>query len=358
MDVSVIIPVYNVAPYVKECLESVMRQTFSGMMECIIVDDCGTDNSVDIIEEMITTYTGIIKFLIIHHEHNRGVSAARNTGLDNATGEYVFFLDCDDVISDDCIELLYNKATDDSECIMVQAGIDTIPPDAPNPFKKTYKQNCAVTNNDVRKCYYELRNMLESVWNNLIKRRFLIDNSIYFKEGRLAEDMLWMFSLLKHVHNVRFINDITYHYRKRENSISNNLDYMSRTRFMESIGDNYYDILLSMTPNKEKQELNYLISSFSYYYVRFVKEITVYEKDYHLFYMNAKKYRCHIVKMKLVVSRFLGKFKKGWWLLMILKLIRHPLTISKKVLKILSPKNKLSKKTWISSTPKTNTTDL
>lgn len=84
--VSIIIPVYNVAPYIEDCLRSVMRQTYAGPMECLIVDDCGTDESIHIAERLITEYNGPIHFDILHHNHNRGLSAARNTGIENAVG--------------------------------------------------------------------------------------------------------------------------------------------------------------------------------------------------------------------------------------------------------------------------------
>ena len=104
--VSIIIPVYNVEPYVEDCIRSVIRQTYGGKMECIVVDDCGTDNSMDVVERVIGEYNGPIPFRILHHEHNRGLSAARNTGMDAATGDYLFFLDSDDELTDDCIEKL------------------------------------------------------------------------------------------------------------------------------------------------------------------------------------------------------------------------------------------------------------
>ena len=79
MNVTIIIPVYNVAPYIKDCLKSVVRQTYRGGMECLLIDDCGTDDSIAIAEKMIKTYVGPICFRIIRHESNRGLSAARNT---------------------------------------------------------------------------------------------------------------------------------------------------------------------------------------------------------------------------------------------------------------------------------------
>ena len=104
--ISIIIPIYNVAEYITECLQSVMRQTYKGEIECILVDDCGKDKSISVAEQLISDYKGQIEFRILHHEHNRGLSAARNTGTDAATGDYIYYLDSDDYISDDCIEVL------------------------------------------------------------------------------------------------------------------------------------------------------------------------------------------------------------------------------------------------------------
>lgn len=99
MKLSIVIPVFNVAPYIADCLRSVMRQTYTGSMECLIVDDCGTDDSIAIAKQMIADYKGPIRFQILHHEWNRGLSAARNTGTEAATGEYLYYLDSDDEIT-------------------------------------------------------------------------------------------------------------------------------------------------------------------------------------------------------------------------------------------------------------------
>ena len=96
--VSIIIPTYNVEAYIRECLESVAAQTYEGNIECIIVDDCGTDNSIAVAEQFITEYKGCIDFRILHREKNGGLSAARNSGTDAATGDYIFYLDSDDLL--------------------------------------------------------------------------------------------------------------------------------------------------------------------------------------------------------------------------------------------------------------------
>ena len=101
--ISIIIPVYQVSDYVERCIRSVMSQTFTDI-ECIIVDDATVDDSMVKCQKLIDEYDGRIQFRLLHHEKNRGLSAARNTGTKAATGEYVFYLDSDDEITSDCIE--------------------------------------------------------------------------------------------------------------------------------------------------------------------------------------------------------------------------------------------------------------
>ena len=81
MKVSIVVPVYNVAPYIAECIQSVMHQSWQGALECIFVDDCGTDDSMAVVEKELQEYQGAIDFRILHHERNRGLSAARNRSL-------------------------------------------------------------------------------------------------------------------------------------------------------------------------------------------------------------------------------------------------------------------------------------
>ena len=108
--ISIIIPVYNVEQYIEECLLSVANQTMTEGIECIIVDDCGPDNSAAIAKRFVDSYQGDIRFTFIQRENNGGLSAARNTGIEAATGEYIYFLDSDDFIVPECIKTLYSIA--------------------------------------------------------------------------------------------------------------------------------------------------------------------------------------------------------------------------------------------------------
>ena len=118
MRVSVIIPVYNVSDYVERCVRSVMDQTYRDI-ECVIVDDCSPDDSITKCERMIEAYEGPISFSIVRHEKNKGVSAARNTGLKASTGDYVAYMDSDDAITEDFIEKLARPIKRDSSIEMV-----------------------------------------------------------------------------------------------------------------------------------------------------------------------------------------------------------------------------------------------
>ena len=90
MDLSIIIPIYNVEKYIRRCIESVMTQSVSGLgIECILVNDCTPDDSMRIVNEMIDSYLGPIQFVVLQHDKNRGLSAARNTGEAHAIAPFV-----------------------------------------------------------------------------------------------------------------------------------------------------------------------------------------------------------------------------------------------------------------------------
>ena len=92
--ISIIIPIYNVEKYIERCILSVMRrQDFDGDLECILVDDCTPDKSMQIAKSLIDSYQGPVKFRIMRNSENQGLSCSRNNGLNCAKGDYVFFLD-------------------------------------------------------------------------------------------------------------------------------------------------------------------------------------------------------------------------------------------------------------------------
>lgn len=215
--VSVIIPVYNVEAYIIECLESVARQTYPGNLECLIVDDCGTDRSIHLANEFINNYHGKIRFQILHHNRNRGLSAARNTGTDAAVGDYIYYLDSDDMITPECIGQMMDVAEKYAEAEVIQGGI--LNSDGTDNYNIIDKRLPDIAT-DIKwiKTNVMFPGLLPvSSWNKLIKRDFLNDNSIRFIEGIIHEDVPFAFHLAQRMKCIAFCKNNTYIYRQQRN---------------------------------------------------------------------------------------------------------------------------------------------
>ena len=211
--ISIIIPVYNVEPYITDCLQSVMRQTYKGSIECIVVDDCCTDKSIEVAEKLIAEYEGPIVFMVLHHEKNLGISCARNTGIDAATGDYVFFIDSDDYITDDCIECLVDSSGD----FDIVFG---------NHFSEERQAGRIKTDSGALTGEHYVLKYLQGelfpacVWNKLFKMDYLKKHNLYFVPNIIMEDSVFTFMYSCFPTKMFFHNKATYYYRvKREKSI-------------------------------------------------------------------------------------------------------------------------------------------
>lgn len=214
--VSIIIPIYCVEQYIERCLQSVMEQAYSDI-ECIIVDDCTTDNSIQKCEQMIANYNGSIEFKVLHHNRNKGLSAARNTGTLAATGDYLYYLDSDDWINKDCIKDLINVAEYDSSVEMIMGGIYKVGDNTQWDF---FLKKGIYTSNLIE--YTCQNNIYAMAVNKLIRIDFIKKNKILFKEGLLHEDILWSMQMSCYLKKMASVENITYYYRIREGSIQTN----------------------------------------------------------------------------------------------------------------------------------------
>ena len=215
MDVSIIVPMYNVAPYLVRCLDSVASQDYAGTLECIIVDDCGQDNSREIADHFIASYVGNVSFCILEHEGNKGLSCARNTGLLAAQGDFVYFLDSDDELSPNCISLLMHQVDRHPEVEMVQGYISC---DYSSFFNMTAFDNIDYVEDArwIRQYFYTWQGPRLNVnaWNKLVRRSFLVENNLFQREGIMYEDELWMFHVCQYLTKLAFVHKETYiHYR-------------------------------------------------------------------------------------------------------------------------------------------------
>lgn len=216
MKITIIVPVYNVEAYIEDCLKSVALQTYKGDIECIIVNDCTPDNSCVIIERFIKEYNGNINFILLHHTVNRGLSAARNTGIDAATGEYIYFLDSDDEITPDCIDLL-TEPLKQKKYDFVIGNYQTAGSDREFP-PLLLEEGKIDGNEDIRDSYFkEIWYMM--AWNKLCHLDFIRKEKLYFKEGIIHEDELWSFKKACVAQTMYCVKKKTYKYKVRESSI-------------------------------------------------------------------------------------------------------------------------------------------
>lgn len=215
--ISLIIPVYHVEDFILPCLESVARQTLTEGVECILVDDCGHDGSMQIVEDFVGQYKGDVRFIILHHEHNRGLSAARNTALAAATGEYVYFLDSDDYLFDHSFASLWQLVERHPHVDVVQGNLYSEDIES-NLYAKGRFPEYSDNRKWIQSGFSRLR-IPESACNRLVRRELLIENNLLFQEGWIQEDTLWSFSLHDYVRSIAFCFEPTYYYRKNTNSI-------------------------------------------------------------------------------------------------------------------------------------------
>ena len=265
LSVSIVVPVYNVSHYIERCVRSVMAQTYP-VMECIIVDDASPDDSIAKAERLIAGYDGSIRFVILHHDHNRGLSAARNTGTDAAESDYIYYLDSDDELTPDCIERLAGPIERDLSIEMVQ-GNHRVLSGAPSIGRILYEEEFT-SSEAVRDCLFCRDILPVNAWNKLISKKFLTDNCLRFKEGILYEDNPWTFYMVKYLQHLYAIPDITYKHFKRPRSITTGTDKKETAYHLSII---YEDISMHFTSGEEDREAKYYFGDFFKYFMKYPK---------------------------------------------------------------------------------------
>lgn len=220
MNVSVIIPVYRVSAYIERCVASVAHQTFTDV-ECLLVDDASDDDSMERVTVWLKQYTGPIHFRTLFHDRNLGLSAARNTGIIAAQGDYLFFLDGDDALPADCLEHLVQFVSRFPDVDIVQGSTEISGPDS-NPFRYRLSAHLPDFSRDsawIGRSLLERRSIPVTSWNKLINRNWLMSNNLLFKEGIVHEDEHWTFMAAAFVQSIAFCKHITYSHFDNEGSI-------------------------------------------------------------------------------------------------------------------------------------------
>lgn len=221
-EISIIIPAYNIEDYLKRCLESVLKQTFSDY-EVIIIDDGSTDKTGIFSDEYVNLHTNIS----VKHCKNSGVSRARNLGMEIARGKYMVFMDGDDYVSENYLELLW-KCVADGKAQM--GAVD---------YFLSYPENLKIHSlDDGEKKYYSSEEAISLLrdktkfegylWNKIFSRELAKENDIFFDDDiRVWEDMIFCYRYMKIIETVAYVQRPLYYYEQRSSSVMHSRDSMA-----------------------------------------------------------------------------------------------------------------------------------
>jgi len=236
--VSVVVPIYNVEKYIAQCLESLSAQTLYDV-EIVLVDDCGTDKSVSIAEKYAAADA---RMKIIRREKNGGLSAARNTGVENSSGPFIMFCDSDDFVEPKFCERLL-AAIESSNADIAMCGTSQVLENGKKKRTSSYFRINAEGSQSITESI--VRHTNPCVWNKIYRRDILQTHAIWFPEGLYSEDEYFWRVYCLHAKTIVFIPGELYNYRIRSNSIMSNI---SRKKSVHSadvlkIAIEYYDYL-------------------------------------------------------------------------------------------------------------------
>jgi len=223
--VSLCIPVFNVENYIERCAVSLFEQSYRNI-EYIFVDDCSQDRSMAILDGLLTKYSAL-NVKVIHHEHNRGLAAARNTAIEAATGEFVIHVDSDDWLETDAVELLVLRQNETNADIVSANAIAHYPDYDEYLIEPDYADKGEMMQDIIQ---LSINHVL---WRRIIRKSLYVNNSIAAIEGKnVGEDHYTLPRLLYYADSFAKLDRIIYHYDN-----TNAYSYMARASI--DIGINY-----------------------------------------------------------------------------------------------------------------------
>lgn len=233
--VTLAMPVYNVEKYVEKALLSALNQTFPNI-EYLIIDDKGQDKSMEIVHRIISEHPRGKDVRIIDHIVNQGTGATKNSAIEEAQSKYLFFMDSDDEITPDCIQILYNKMQENPVDVVIGSyHIPSIKDVGTLPDKKLN------SNNEILEYVYKEKSPFYIyTWNKLYNISFLRENKIRCVPYHTCEDNIFTFDLLMKATSITLLSNITYIYYQYDNSFMGNLRTIG---FSEKVAQMHSDII-------------------------------------------------------------------------------------------------------------------
>lgn len=271
--ISIIIPVYNVRKYVGRCINSIFAQDCSNAeIECLLVDDCTKDDSMDIVAQKLQGYEGKIHFVILSRPVNGGLCATRNTGIRASKGDYLLFVDSDDYLQPGTVQYFIEE--------LEKAGgdVDVVMGNTFSCMDKRAVMNLGETvtliDNTNKEGLQKLmsREIFHTSWNKMVKKKFFIEDKIFFEDGIINEDLLWSYLLFLRAKNILLLPRVTYIYEDDNPDSITNTSEMRIPKILSSRVIICNKILASPPP---------MVTEEYYTYVFFIlmKALNLFEKD-------------------------------------------------------------------------------
>ena len=249
-EVTIGIPVYNVERYIRLTMDSALAQTFQSI-EFLVLDDCGTDSSIDIVRDYQQIHPRGKDIRIVRQPQNGGLGRARNRIIEEASGKYLYHLDADDAIAPNTIELLYLQALEyDADIVYGSHERIELLGDREKRIPFCYPKLVFLEENEfAEKVYSDYAFLQAMTWNFLIKRSVYIDNNIRHKPVNYWEDFSTTIDLPTYVTRAVLLPDVTYYYYCRNNSLSN---FQKRNRIDKSEIQKTIDAMALVKQNTER----------------------------------------------------------------------------------------------------------
>ena len=252
--VSVIVPVYKVEPYLVRCLESLQKQSLKNI-EIILVDDASPDRCGEMCEQYAVKDT---RFKVIHHTKNKGLAAARNTGIQQATADYLMFVDSDDYVHENFCKIPYECALNNKVDLVLfhwQRILESVEFKNKNISLNSYSQyHGYITSSEATDLLFD--GIGEYAWNKLYRKELF--DTVSYPDGYLFEDMGTTYKTIWRSSRIYILDEILYYYRYRNNSILTLNTLKNLHDKIEMSMQEYHD-LISWGYSVEK--LNYFLTT-------------------------------------------------------------------------------------------------
>ena len=237
-DVTIGIPVYKSVDYIRRALESALSQTYSSI-EFLLVDDCGNDGSMEIVRQMMASHPRNENIHIISHPSNSGVAWSRNEIIEMAQGQYLYFMDSDDMITENTIELMMQNVRQ-FNAEVVFGSYEKIETSGEKTIYQYPSLQLLQENELAIFAYRKYAGIQASVCNYLVKTSVLRKHNLRFIHTNFWEDLVFTFDLVTYINRAVLLPDITYSYICRGNSLSHYQHRNSITK--EEVLQNIYAI--------------------------------------------------------------------------------------------------------------------